>query len=266
MNASAKMSDDSDGKKHEASSYKLQESRKHGRWFASRDLTAATVLATTALLWSAAFPFVSERAVAVARSAWQPERLASPEPLRAMEETVRQAAESAALMVALFLVGIFSVAALTQFAQVGPMFSADSLWRSENLNPARGFKRIVFGIETYQMTAIAMLKASLILALSIVTVWNMIANLFLASRIGVLQTAKVFNASFTTFLWQAAILSGLFGAADYLIRKRQFMRELRMTDKELKDEYRRFHGDPTVKQQIRQRQAGLTHFDGAPRG
>jgi len=47
------------------------------------------------------------------------------------------------------------------------------------------------------------------------------------------------------------------GAADYVIRRRQLDRELRMTKQEVKEELKQQEGDPLVKSRIRQRQRQL---------
>jgi flagellar biosynthetic protein FlhB len=245
------MSDQAGEKKHPPTQSKLRKLREQGQWYSSRDLPMGITLLVGAILWSSTLPMFSTRAVTLARHAWATERLASVDPFRAMEATIREAAEATALMVALVMIAMFCVTALIQFLQIGPMFSVKPLWRPSVLNPAQGFKQIFFRGQTYKKFALGMIKAVLMLGLAVFTVYNLSANMFLASRIGVDQIVRLFNSAFSTFLYQAALLSLLFGAADYLIQKIQFFEDQKMTDEELKEDTKETEGRPEVKAHIR---------------
>jgi flagellar biosynthetic protein FlhB len=242
---------DSGEKKHPATESKLRKSREQGQWFSSPDLPAAATLAVGAILWSSAMPFFSDKVLILARSAWQAERIGAVEPFKVMEATSIQAAETAAIMVAMVMIAMFCVAGLIQFLQIGPMFSVKPLWNPTKLNPAEGFKKIFFTGKTYKKFALGMLKAIIMLGLAVTTVWRLAPNMFLAGRVGVGQTMALFNDAFSTFLYQAAVLSFVFGGADYMIQKTQFFNEQKMTDEELKDDMKQVQGNPEVKMHMR---------------
>lgn len=240
-------------KKHPPTASKLKRLRDQGQWYSSRDLPAAATLGVGALLWSSAFPFFSDKAIILARSAWQTERLNSIDPFRAMEATAMEAAQAAAVMIGMVMIAMFCVAALIQFLQIGPMFSVKPLWNPSRLNPAQGFQNIFFKGQTYKRAAIGFVKAGMMLGLVLMTVWNTAPTLFMAARIGVNQTVKSFSGAFSTFLYQAAVLSVLFGAADYLIQRTQFFSDQKMTDEELKDDTKETEGNPEVKMHLRRK-------------
>jgi flagellar biosynthesis protein FlhB len=220
-------------------------------WFSSPDVPSAAKLGVAALLWSSALPFFSDRLVAVARSAWQAERIASVDPFRALEATTREALEAVAAMVAIVMIAMFCVAGLLQFLQIGPVFTVKRMWEPTKLNPAKGFQNIFFKGETYKKAVIDLIKAALMLGLAVSTVWRLAPNIFLSSRIGVDQTVKLFNTGFSSFLFQAALLSMVFAGADYMIKRVQFFKDQRMTDEELKKDQKEEQGDPEVKARMR---------------
>jgi len=238
-------------KKHPPTENRLRELRRDGVWYASRELTAAALLAVLALLWSVDLPGMSARALDLALLAWQPKSLSSPDPLHVCQETARQTGLTALLMIAIVMGSMFIIAALVRFLQVRAIFSVKPLWRIGNLNPASGFKRIFFTAETYQHAAIGLLKAGLMLGLVAVSLWRSLHDLIFSVRIGPIATVKVFQQVFAAFLWQAAGLYLLFGAADWLIQKTSFVKRNRMTDEELREDTKQTEGNPQTKMRHR---------------
>jgi flagellar biosynthesis protein FlhB len=250
------MANDGGDKKHPATHSKLRRLKEAGQWYASRELTASAMMGALALLWSSAMPWFSDRALFLVLSAWQPDRIASADPLHAFDETVRQSAATAALMVAVVVVAMFLVGALVRFLQVGPLFSTKPLWNIQTLNPFSGFKRIFFSSQTYLQAALGLLKAALMMGLVTASVWGAAPNLIRSVRLGPLGTVSVFQSMFTTFLWQASALYALFGGADYFVQRITFQRRNRMTDEELKEDTKNEQGNPESK--MRMRELGFT--------
>jgi flagellar biosynthesis protein FlhB len=66
-----------------------------------------------------------------------------------------------------------------------------------------------------------------------------------------LAVVKVFNNRFTVFLWEAGALYLLLGAADYLIEKRDFQKQNRMTDEELREDVKQIEGNIESRMRLR---------------
>jgi flagellar biosynthesis protein FlhB len=244
---------DSANKRHEASFHRLQKLKCEGRWYRSRDLTTAVVLGTMALVVGYGLPFLCNRATELATAIWASDRIASEAPLHVFDETARQTASSAALMIGGIMAAVFVTAALTQFLQVGPIFSTKPLWEVRRLNPVTGFKGIFLNGATYQKLAMNLVKAAVLLGIAAISVRSALNGVLFSMRVGPLATAKLFHGLFSRFLWQAAAVSLLFGGADYLMEKRRFLNEARMDDEELKEDQKETEGNVEAKWKARLR-------------
>ncbi len=250
------MAEESGQKKHEATPRKLEDLRRDGKWFSSKELNAAALIGGFAGFWSFAAAPLADRLLELARTAWDPARLGSAEPFHEMGKSFSYSASLAATILGVFLIALFCLAALSGFLQVGALFSVKPLLNIQKLNPATGFKNIFLRGHTYQRAAMGVIKAALMLFLVALTVRHAVENIILSSRIGLMATVRLFNSVWSGFLWQAALLLALFGMVDYLIEKRNFEKEQKMTDEELKKEQRDERGSPEFRahrrgQQIR---------------
>ncbi len=245
------MAESSGEKKHPATENRLRILREQGQVAVSRELASAALLGTLAVLWPAAIRPFGEQALQLARTAWQPERLAAAEPLYAMNEQAAQAARTAGLMIGVVLLAMFCVAGLARFLQVGPMFSVRGLWQMEKLNPATGFKNIFFSGQTYRQAALGLLKAALVLGLVTNCIWSALPNLLLSMRLGALATVRVFDGVLSSFLWEASALYAVFAGADYLMQRQSFAKRTMMTDEELKQDQKDTDGNPEMKMHLR---------------
>jgi type III secretion protein U len=237
-------------KKHEATQSHLQKVRRRGQWFLSKEMTGAAVMAAGAVLWSGASGPLGTRLVELATVTWQPSRLAAPDLDHALGVTIQQTAETTAVIVGVLMLGFFVVALVTAFLQVGPMFSVNNLLRFERLNPGAGFKRIFFSGTTYKKTAINLAKAAIMIGLMALVVRSSLVNLSLSVRQGPVAVYRFFNGTFTAFLWQASALMILFGMADFMIERKQFLDEQKMDDEQVKEDMRQHQMSPEVKSKI----------------
>ena len=154
-------------------------------------------------------------------------------------------------MVAVVMLTLFCIAAVVRFLQVGPMFSTRHLWNVQVLNPSAGFKNIFFNGKTYQKAAINAAKAGIVMLLSAVMIRSSLRDLLLSERVGPAASVRVFQKSFTAFLWSVAVLYLLFGAADYWIERRSFYKKNMMTNEELREDYKEDRGNVEAKVRIR---------------
>jgi len=171
--------------------------------------------------------------------------------------------------IALAVVPIFAIVFMSTFIaeamQTGFAFSADPLSpKIERINPLEGFKKM------FSMQGLVELIKSII---KIVIVFYIA---WYAARddlpyIVILVEAQPWDAIVLggSIAYKIAIRIGLFyvGVAilDYLYRRWEYMRNLKMTKQEVKEEYKRLEGDPMVKQRMRdlQRQVANQRMMGA---
>jgi len=155
-------------------------------------------------------------------------------------------------MIIPLLAVVFLVAVIGNVAQIGFILTTHPLQpKLDKINPFAGFKKI-FSIKTVftllqnilKVVAIGIIayllvkKATPILPEAIN--WELEDTVHYIKQVGVQLFAQVIIASF--------VLAGV----DYLIQKKQFMKDMRMSFKELKDEYKETEGNPELKAKQKQ--------------
>ncbi len=148
-------------------------------------------------------------------------------------------------------IAIFAVALLSNFLQVGFVFSYKAIIpKFSKLNIIKGFGRL-FSIKSLMELVKSILKLSII---GIVTYFvvkselDKIVSLYNCS-VGqiLLYMCKV---SFKIFIWTISVMI-IIAILDYLFQKWQFEEQIKMTKQEVKDESKQAEGDPQVKARIR---------------
>jgi len=154
------------------------------------------------------------------------------------------------------VLGLIVAAIAANVLQTGPVFTTHPLKPDfKRMNPAQTVKRI-FSMRTLWELAKLVLKALLLAGLCVLFVSKARAlaeavALTLPQRAGELALSAFVKASTYVLL-----VLGLVAIADLLFTRREYMRKMRMSRRELRDEIKRRDGDPTVKskqkQQIRE--------------
>ncbi len=153
----------------------------------------------------------------------------------------------------------FLAAFLAEALQTGFVFSADPLSpRIERISPAEGFKRI-FSLQGLVELVKSMIKIFIVFYISWVAVRGDLPYLVILID-GRPWDAIVLGGSIA---YKIAIRVGLvyIGIAllDYLYRRWEYMRNLRMSRQEIKEEYKRLEGDPLIKQRMRDLQRQVAY-------
>jgi flagellar biosynthetic protein FlhB len=169
----------------------------------------------------------------------------------------------------LVVLPIFAIAFISTFLaealQTGFLFSFDPLSpKIEKLNPFEGIKKMI-SLQGF----VELIKSILKIIIVFYIAWS-------AARedlpyIVVISEAQPWDAIVLggSIAYKIAIRVGIFyvavAALDYLYRRWEYMKNLRMTKQEVKEEYKRLEGDPMVKQRMRdlQRQAAHQRMMGA---
>ncbi|MBE3580471.1 MAG: flagellar biosynthesis protein FlhB [Thermoanaerobacteraceae bacterium] len=242
-------------KTEEATPHRLQEVRRKGQAARSNDLSTALVLL-------AVIPFLY----------WQREAF-----LEGMARLVggfiagpRQDLDAGSLAAILYpafreiggmLALLFGVAAAVgvaaNFVQVGFLFSGENISpKLENLDPIKGLQRLFS-----RRSLVELVKGLGKVFITGLVVWQVVKGRFYdllftmdMSLVQVLETVSrlVFQvglAAVTVFLAIAVL--------DYVFQKREFLRNLRMTKTELKEELKQTEGDPLVRSRLREKQRQL---------
>ncbi|MDD3594210.1 MAG: flagellar biosynthesis protein FlhB [Candidatus Gastranaerophilales bacterium] len=153
------------------------------------------------------------------------------------------------ILIMAFLMGI-----LGDLIQIGPIFTTKPLEpKFDKLNPTKYFKNLfsvktafelvknIFKVIILGYVGWSVYKEHFPTILSLVAIDNRFAILF------------EFGKLIMDFIVKACIIFLAISAADYMVVRMKFLKDQKMSFKEIKDEYKNSEGDPHVKAALRQR-------------
>ena len=150
------------------------------------------------------------------------------------------------------LVVLFSTC--TVIAQVGFAMTGEPFGpHFDRLNPFTGMKKIIS-----MRSCVELLKGLLKASIFAVMIYTAIRNYLPISAKTMQMSLNIGAGKFWDMLWSLAMRLALMllvmAFADYFYQKWDFEKSIKMSKKEVKDEYKQMEGDPQVKQKIRQKQ------------
>ncbi|MDY7034716.1 MAG: flagellar biosynthesis protein FlhB [Thermodesulfobacteriota bacterium] len=147
--------------------------------------------------------------------------------------------------------GIVIMAVLSNIMQVGFMLSGESIKpKFSKLNPIKGFGRL-FSKQSFMELVKSLLKLAIVGCVAYITLKGEMKNL---SHIGELQFNSMIHYILITIfkIFIRCTLAMIFLVViDYAFQKWDFEKKLKMSKKEVKDEFKRTEGDPLIKSRIR---------------
>ena len=235
----------------EATPHKLDESRKRGSVAKSPDLVSFVVLAmATVALFGLAVPALRGMASLLARGlSTRTMRLDDP---RVVGQLVNDAMFMALQILSPLLFSLVIVVIAVHLLSSGAVFSATPLQPDfTRLNPVTGFKRLL-SIKILYEAFKSILKLAALGAVSFLAIKTLLpeaAHLYAHSAKGLMMT--LVNASAGLSAKFCAVLA-LFALIDVLFSRWDFMRNLRMSQREIEDETKHREGDPRIKSRLRE--------------
>lgn len=240
-----------DDKTEEPTPRKLEKAREKGDIVYSAEVGAAlSLIAATGVVAFMSGPIVAEMTRAFIGFIAMPDQLsADPGALRSI---------SGAL--AIRLMAIFALAALAlavaafaaRYVQDRPTFTGERLTpKLDKLDPVKGFKR-VFGKAAVAAFLKSLAKLAVVGAALAWTLWPHDAEL---ERISLLDPSALLpfvKERVVAMMLALASAAAVIAAVDYVATRQSYMKRMRMSRRELKDEMRQSDGDPMVKAKLRQ--------------
>ncbi len=236
------MSDESGEKTEEPSAKKLEDSRKKGQVWKSRDLSGALVFMAGFFTMAAIFPTMLARFRGGFLGAFA--RIGRPIP---PEEIAMAAYEGLGAVMMLTLPALLAAAltgAVADFLQVGAIFTFEPMVpKLEKLDPVEGVKRLFS-----KKQLIELIKSTVKLALAGYVAYGVVRDelrLVVSTAHG---TPDLILVAVGTILWKLAtrvsMLFVVFAIFDVWLQRRSYMKDLMMTKEEVKREYKESEGDP----------------------
>lgn len=156
------------------------------------------------------------------------------------------------LLSAVTFLPVAILGSVAEFLQVGPVFTLEKMTpKFSHMNPGEGLKRMV-NLDNLVETAKSLAKTLLL----IIICWLVVATDFSQlTRLPANEPRDVLHAlSSTTFKLVAAAVAAflLVSALDLVYQKHSFIKRLRMSRRDIKQEMKDAEGDPHVRAQRRQ--------------
>lgn len=148
----------------------------------------------------------------------------------------------------------FLSAALADFFQVGPLLTVKPLIpKADKINPVKGIKNI-FSSKTLVELVKNILKVVIMGFIAWMTFQEHLPKiLMLGASENVFPMLQELGDTLIIFVIRSGIFFLLISMGDYLFQKWKFLKDQKMSFKEIKDEYKNSEGDPHVKAALRQK-------------
>jgi type III secretion YscU/HrpY family protein len=171
------------------------------------------------------------------------------------------ATELALLLTAMLMLPAAGVAMLTDFLQAGPVLTFDKIKPSlEHMNPVAGVKRM-FSMDNLVEVLKAVAKAALLFLAGWLLVKSALPDLLALARSPQLSAQAVgalaWSLTIKLMAWSVG-LCALVSILDAAWQRHSFMKKMRMSMRDIRQESKEDEGDPHVKQQRRQVQQEWT--------
>lgn len=142
-------------------------------------------------------------------------------------------------------------------AIAGPAVQNAILWSTDNLqpklervSPLAGAKRL-FSLKSVVEFLKGIVKVTLMAVIGVAVIWPLLPRLMAAGHLGV---AGALGFLRETSIWLIAAIAAclaLIAALDFAYQHHAFMRQMRMSRRDMQDEHKQSEGDPIIKQRLR---------------
>ena len=244
-------SNDSGDKTEKPTPKKLQDARKKGDIAKSKDITSTAGMLVILMLAAVALPLLGEQMAALVRASFEvmhePFELAAP-------RLGRQAGMTLLLVAGLVVVPVALVGALVEFIQAGPVMSTEKLKpKMENMNPAKGLKRM-FSMDNLVELVKSILKTAVVGTIAWLVMRKVLPELpLLVSGRPENVGAALWQTTWLLLAWAGGSFV-LVSAMDLAWQRFSYMKKMRMSMRDIRQEMKDAEGDPHLKGQRRQLQ------------
>ncbi len=155
-------------------------------------------------------------------------------------------------IMALPLIFLLAAAFIGPFAQIGPLFTGETIKPDiSKISPMKGFSRL-FSMRSIMEFVKGLLKISIITAVGYILLYPFFGRV--DGMVGMSVASFLASLDSLVFRLMVGILFVMFIIAvlDVLYQRFEHYKKMRMTKQELKDEYKQSEGDPHVKAKLRQ--------------
>ena len=244
-------SDDGGDKTEKPTPKKLQDARKKGDISKSKDITSTAGMLVILGLAALALPVVGDQVAGLLRASFE----VMQEPFaQAAPRLGRQAGMTLLAVVGLVVVPIALVGALVEFIQAGPVMTTEKFKpKAENLNPAKGLKRM-FSMDNLVELLKSILKTAVVGTIAWLVLRDVLPQLpLLVSGRPENVGAALWQTTWLLLAWAGGSFV-LVSAIDMAWQRYSYSKKMRMSMRDIRQEMKDAEGDPHMKGQRKQLQ------------
>ena len=227
---------------------RMNEARKKGQVFKSRDFIQSLLFITAAAVLAAGGPTYFTELSDLMKQFFQPDMMRGDMPMNAMLSRMGFAWSKFLVLSAPLLGALVVAAVAANFVQVKALFAAEIIKpKFEKLNPLAGFKNIFFSSRTYIELVKNLIKFGVIFWVLYSSIKGSMRDIIPIASMRLDQTASLAGSLISGLLYKVGVVFLILGGADYMIQKKLHMKNMMMSKEEVKQEYKEQEGDPHVK-------------------
>lgn len=249
------MGEDSGEKTEEPTPHKLREARKKGQISKSKELTSAILLlvAFYSLQFSAKNIWTQLSNIMYICLSEIPNEFSS----ATIANVLMQPFYMFFQMLGSFFISIFIIGVLVESLQSGFLFSSGPLEpKLDNISPIQGFKRL-FSLKQLVELFKSVIKMFFIISIIFLTLKNEFFLVLQAQSRNPWLIVGYAAMLVIKMVTQTGIVYFILAILDYFYQRYEFMKQMRMSKKEIKEEFKRLEGDPIIKQRQRESQRNM---------
>ena len=244
--------DESQEKTQEPTPRRLEKAKEDGKVLSSKEAFVFTSMFVGVLLFYLS-PMLLDDFLKICKSffSFGPEVANGKSPLESMATVIRFLLQ----VFLIFSIPLLIVSIITQFVVGGINFSIKSIyWKFEKMNPIKGLKRI-FSIKGLVELIKAILKVTLLGAVSFFVINKYLPDITNLTSANIFSAVNRMTSFFPELALALMLVLAFLAIIDVIYQKYDYIKQLRMSHQDLKDEYKETDGQPEVKQKIRKLQA-----------
>ena len=227
---------------------RMNEARKKGQVFKSRDFIQSLLFITAAAVLAAGGPTYFTELSDLMKQFFQPDMMRGDMPMNAMLSRMGFAWSKFLVLSAPLLGALVVAAVAANFVQVKALFAAEIIKpKFEKLNPLAGFKNIFFSSRTYIELVKNLIKFGVIFWVLYSSIKGSMRDIIPVASMRLDQTSSLAGSLISSLLYKVGVVFLILGGADYMIQKKLHMKNMMMSKEEVKQEYKEQEGDPHVK-------------------
>ena len=237
--------------------HRFRESRKKGQVMKSMELNAAINMAGMAAAFILIWPSFRDNLFAMLNHYLGPLTVEMASGDFPVIYIMRLSLHQFMGLVLPFLLVAFFLGFLSNVMQVGFLVSTEALKPQLNrLNPVEGFKRILSRRSLFEMVK-AVMK---------VVIFALVCYFYLVSELPPMLlllgqeawvSANLLGKVLVGLAFRVAALFFFLSIIDFIYQRHEFIKNLRMSRRDVKDEYKQMEGDPHVRSRIREQQRAM---------